>query len=58
MISEDSGNARDLDRICSHCSRSAELWSPSVVTRWSIESGRIEGIGAIRRHFAKGLEEA
>ena len=52
----DAWNQRDLDAIMEHYSDDVEFWSPLIVKRLGIASGKIEGKAQLRAYFARGLE--
>lgn len=49
-------NAHDLDAIMAHYAEDVELWSPLVVQRLGLASGKVEGKSQLQTYFAKGLE--
>jgi hypothetical protein len=52
----DAWNAHDLDAIMEHYIDDVEFWSPLVVKRLGIDSGKITGKPSLRVYFARGLE--
>ena len=50
-------NARDMEKIMKHYADDVVLYSPSVIRRWNVPDGKLTGKEAVRKHFAKGLEE-
>ena len=49
-------NRHDLNGIMNHYADNVEFWSPTVISRQGIPSGKIQGKAKLREHFAKGLE--
>ncbi len=49
-------NRRDLDAIMEHYTEDVEFWSPTVIARLGIPSGKIEGKAKLREHFARGVQ--
>lgn len=49
-------NAHDLDAIVSLYSPSIVFQTPTIISSMGIADGRIEGTGALREHFRRGLE--
>jgi ketosteroid isomerase-like protein len=48
-------NKHDLDRIMNHYADEIVFWSPTIVARWGIPSGKLEGKEPLRQHFQRGL---
>jgi ketosteroid isomerase-like protein len=51
-------NQKDIERLLKHYHDNVQFSSPTVTSRWNIESGKLEGKEALRKHFLKGFEEA
>lgn len=51
----DAWNAHDLDAIMAHYADDVEFWSPLIIKRLGIASGKITGKPALRDYFAHGL---
>jgi ketosteroid isomerase-like protein len=54
----DAWNKKDIDRIMSHYSEDIIFFAPTVIKRWGIIDGRINGKEQLRKHFLKGFELA
>jgi ketosteroid isomerase-like protein len=52
----DAWNRHDLDAIMAHYTDDIEFWSPLVISRLGIASGKLEGKTQLRAYFARGLE--
>ncbi len=52
----DVWNRHDLDAIMEHYAENVEFWSPLIVKRLGIASGKITGKQELRAYFARGLE--
>ena len=52
----DAWNRNDLDAIMAHYVDEIEFWSPLIISRLGIASGKIEGKAQLRAYFARGLE--
>jgi hypothetical protein len=50
-------NNRDFEKVMSHYAEDVEFYSPTVVSRWKEESGKLSGRTAVQNHFLKGIEE-
>lgn len=48
-------NAHDIERILTHYAEDVVLVSPIVASRLGIAGGRLEGKGALRAYFSRGL---
>jgi ketosteroid isomerase-like protein len=51
----DAWDAHDLDAIMEHYADDVEFWSPLIVKRLGIASGKLTGKPALRDYFARGL---
>jgi hypothetical protein len=51
----DAWNAHDLEAIMEHYVDTIEFWSPLIIRRFGISSGKIEGKVRLREYFAGGL---
>ena len=51
----DAWNAHDIEAIMAHYADTIEFWSPMIVKRLGIASGKLEGKAAIRSYFENGL---
>jgi len=54
----DAWNRRDLDAILAHYAADVRFAAPTVATRWGRPDGVLHGTGELRRHVARGLENA
>ena len=48
----------DIDGIMSHYANDVVFYSPTVVQRWNIAEGKLNGKEKLRAHFLKGFEIA
>jgi hypothetical protein len=49
-------NAHDLDAIISLYSPAIVFQTPTIIDSLGIPDGRVEGLGDLREHFARGLQ--
>jgi hypothetical protein len=51
----DAWNRHDLDAIMSLYSPGIVFQTPTIIASMGIADGRVEGVAALREHFARGL---
>jgi SnoaL-like domain len=49
-------NNRSIQNLMSHYADDVIFYSHTVTKRWGIPSGKLEGKGAVEKHFRKGME--
>ncbi len=52
----DAWNKQDIDRIMRHYTEDVIFYSPTVIKRWDITEGKIEGKEKLKAHFLKAFE--
>jgi hypothetical protein len=52
----DAWNQHDLEAIMAHYADDIQFWSPLIVQRLGLASGKIESKAQLRSYFAQGLE--
>ncbi len=50
-------NGGQLDTMMSYYDDNVVLYSPAVVRRWELQSGRLDGKVAVEKHFRRAFEE-
>ena len=52
----DAWNKKDIDSIMKHYVDDIVFYSPTVVKRWEISEGKIQGKAKLKEHFLKAFE--
>ena len=50
-------NSGELETMMSYYDDNVVLYSPAVVRRWELQSGRLEGKAAVEKHFRRAFNE-
>jgi hypothetical protein len=50
-------NNRSIQNLMTHYADDVIFYSHTVTKRWGIQSGKLEGKGAVEKHLRKGMEQ-